>query len=499
MTASGPPLFILEMANNHMGEVEHGLALIRAMREATAGFAEFRFAFKLQYRDLETFIHPSARGRSDLKYVKRFEETRLTCADFQRLVDEMRRCGFIPMCTPFDEPSVDLIEKQGIDIVKVASVSVTDWPLLERIAQTNKPIVASTAGVSLEEIDSVVSFFVHRGKDLTVMHCVAEYPTPDDALQLNQLDVLRARYPDVRIGFSTHERPTETAPVMLAIAKGAVAFEKHVALPTERYTPNAYSANPGEVRAWLDAARRAFAMGGARERREPTTGERDNLFSLRRAVYAKRDIAVGETIDAEDVVLAFPPMPGQLTANERSKYVSHTANVDIPAGSPVLRTQVETRNHRDRVLSAVKAVKELLRQGNIVVPGRAELELSHHYGMERFGETGLTMVTVVNREYCKKLLAMLPGQTHPEQYHRQKEETFVVLHGRMRLWLDDVPRDCEPGDVVTVGRGVRHRFSTESGVVFEEISSTHIKDDSYYVDPAIAANKHRKTYLAYWM
>ena len=109
------------------------------------------------------------------------------------------------------------------------------------------------------------------------------------------------------------------------------------------------------------------------------------------------------------------------------------------------------------------------------------------------------MVTVVNREYCKKLLAMLPGQNHPEQYHEQKEETFVVLHGNMRLWLDDVPRDCTPGDVVTVGRGVRHRFSTDGGVVFEEISSTHFKDDSYYVDPAIAANKHRKTYLAYWM
>jgi hypothetical protein len=162
MNASGRPLFILEMANNHMGDVEHGLALIRAMRDATAGFAEFRFAFKLQYRDLETFIHPSARGRSDLKYVKRFEETRLTREDFQRLVDEMRRCGFIPMCTPFDEPSVDLIERQEIDIIKIASVSVTDWPLLERIAQTNKPIVASTAGASLEEIDSVVSFFVRR-------------------------------------------------------------------------------------------------------------------------------------------------------------------------------------------------------------------------------------------------------------------------------------------------------------------------------------------------
>jgi len=119
--------------------------------------------------------------------------------------------------------------------------------------------------------------------------------------------------------------------------------------------------------------------------------------------------------------------------------------------------------------------------------------------MEHFKEFGLVMITVVNREYCKKLIVMLPGQTHPEQYHKQKEETFVILHGSMTLWLDGEQREANRGDVITVQRGVRHKFYSREGVVFEEISSTHYTNDSIYTDPAITANPRRKTMLTYWL
>jgi N-acetylneuraminate synthase len=169
------------------------------------------------------------------------------------------------------------------------------------------------------------------------------------------------------------------------------------------------------------------------------------------------------------------------------------------SGAPLLRETVHTRNSRAEVLRAVERVNALLTDARVVVPGMTDLEVSHHYGMERFGEFGLTMITVVNRAYCKKILVMLPGQTHPEQYHEQKEETFVLLHGSMTLWLDGVERTVESGDVVTVTRGVRHKFFTRSGVVFEEISSTHIANDSYYTDETIARNRARKTLLTHWL
>ena len=93
--------------------------------------------------------------------------------------------------------------------MKVPSCYMTDWPLLEQIAKYNLPIVASTAGEPLEEIDRVVSFFRHRDKSLTIMHCVGEYPAPDDHLHLGQIALLRQRYPDIPIGYSTHERPRQ--------------------------------------------------------------------------------------------------------------------------------------------------------------------------------------------------------------------------------------------------------------------------------------------------
>ncbi len=492
------PLFIFEMANNHMGDTAHGVAIIKAIHEACRGFP-FDFAFKLQYRDLDTFIHPSFKGRDDVKYVKRFEETRLSREQFETLLAAMRECGFKTVCTPFDEPSVDLIEAQGIEVIKIASCSLTDWPLLERIALADKPIVASTAGATPEDVDNVVSFFSHRGKNLTLMHCVAEYPTPDENLHIARIEALRQRYPEVRIGFSTHESPENTEPVMLALAKGATVFEKHVGLPTERYALNAYSASPAQVRAWLGAALRAQKLCGSEAWPVATKAEADSLLSLQRGVFLTRPVGAGEVVGNSAVCFAFPPVAGQITANQWSKYSHHVAREALMAGAPLLASQVDTHNERERVLTAVTAVRQLLKDGNIVVPGQSDLEISHHYGMENFERFGLVMLTVVNREYCKKLIAMLPGQTHPEQFHRKKEETFVVLHGRLTLWLDGVEREAGRGDVITVQRGVKHKFFSPEGVVFEEISSTHFTDDSIYTDTTIQSNAHRKTLLTHWL
>jgi N-acetylneuraminate synthase len=498
-TLSPKPLFIFEMANNHMGDAAHGVALIHALQGACAGFDEFEFAVKLQYRDLDTFIHPSCRGRNDLKYVKRFEETRLGPAQFATLLDAMRACGFKTACTPFDEKSVDLLEAQGIDFLKIASCSLTDWPLLERVARCDKPIIASTAGATEEDVDNVVSFFLHRAKDLTLMHCVAEYPTPAQCLHIRRIGALIQRYPETRVGFSTHEPPDAAEPVMLALAMGATVFEKHVGLPTEKYALNAYSANPEQVRQWLFAARRALTLLGHETWPTATPAETESLQGLRRGVFLTRDVAAGEMVEMSAVCFAFPPVPGQITANQWSKYTRHVARSPLMAHAPLMTIDVDVQHERAQILAAVTAVRQLLKAGNIVVPGQSELEISHHYGVSRFQEAGLIMITVVNREYCKKLIVMLPGQTHPEQYHDRKEETFVILHGGMTLWLDGAPQTAGRGDVITVRRCVKHKFFSPEGVVFEEISSTHYPDDSHYTDPAIAANPHRKTFLTYWL
>ena len=176
--------------------------------------------------------------------LKRFSETHLSWEQYKALKDAIVDAGFLSMCTPWDEVSVDKIVEHEFDFMKIPSCYMSDWPLLERIAKYNLPIVASTAGEPLEEIDRVVSFFKHRDMPLAIMHCVGEYPAPDDHLHLGQIALLRMRYPEVQVGYSTHERPDNIEAVKIAIAMGAVMFEKHVGLPTEDYALNAYSATP---------------------------------------------------------------------------------------------------------------------------------------------------------------------------------------------------------------------------------------------------------------
>ncbi len=182
-----------------------------------------------------------------------------------------------------------------------------------------------------------------------------------------------------------------------------------------------------------------------------------------------------------------------------SKYTEFYAEADIEAKAPLLGSNTTRREAREKVYNIVKQVRELVFKSGVVVPPKVDVEISHHYGIDRFSEFGLTIFTIVNREYCKKLLILLPKQQHAEQYHRQKEETFHVLYGDIWVNLDGKVRQHKLGEIVTVDRGVKHSFGTETGAVIEEISSTHYVDDSSYTDPAIMQNKHRKTLLTYWL
>ncbi len=107
----------------------------------------------------------------DIKYVKRFSETRLSEEDFKLMKAELDELGFISICTPFDEKSVEKIVEHGFDIIKIASCSFTDWPLLEKIVDTDLPIIASTASYELDEIDKIV-LFLNIGRRILLL-CIA--------------------------------------------------------------------------------------------------------------------------------------------------------------------------------------------------------------------------------------------------------------------------------------------------------------------------------------
>ncbi len=494
---SAKPLFILEMANNHMGDVEFGLKIIRESHKIAKKF-DFNFAFKFQYRDIAgTFIHPDYKNRMDIKYVKRFSETSLSPAEFSTLKKEVEHLGYISICTPFDERSVDLIEKHNYAIIKVGSCSFTDWPLLERIAKTDKPIIASTGGASLEDVNKVVSFLRNRNKMFAIMHCVGEYPTKEEHLELNQITFLKNQYSEVTIGFSTHEEPDNFLPVQLAMAKGARIFERHVSVKSDTYEMNAYSSTPDQVEAWLKAAERALKICGVSEKRaDHSEKELADIRQFQRGVFAEKSFKKGEIVDVKNVFFAFPNQPGQLVANDMSKYKYYYARKSIKKNAAIVNVKVT--DAREKIYDIVKRVDKLLDESGVIVPNSVNLEISHHYGIEKFSKYGLSMITVVNRDYCKKLLIMLPGQFHPTQFHKKKEETFHVLYGKFIVFLNGKKHIYEPGDVITVMPSVKHSFTTVNSGILEEISSTHFVNDSFYLDKRIALNKNRKTFISYW-
>lgn len=488
------PLFIFEMANNHQGDVEHGKRIIREIREVCRKFVQFDYAFKFQYRDLDTFIHPDYKERMDVKNVKRFQETRLSMEQFQELLDEVRKNDFKAICTPFDEPSVDIIAAQNYDYIKIASCSFGDWPLLEKIAEKKMPVIASAAGSSMEQIKNVVDFFKNRGVEIALMHCVAEYPTLSQNLQINQIDYYQKQFPNLRIGFSTHEEPDNTLPIRLAVAKGATIFEKHIGVPTEEVVLNGYSANPTQVCEWIKAAVEAYDMCGiANDRYVPSEKECADLAALKRGVFAYKKIEKGMILEKDDLFLAFPCQEGQLVANDLSKYNRIQITVeDVEENMPIMLSNVCIENMTNDIVGVVRDIAKLLKEGNVVVPAGSSCEISHHYGVEKYRETGVALIDCINREYCKKILVLLPGQYHPMHYHVKKEETFVVLHGDLVITLNGEKKILHKGDVMTVERNSPHNFGSENGCIFEEISTTHYVNDSFYDEEAVFASP-RKT------
>lgn len=494
-------LFIFEMANSHQGSVAHGIDIIRAMGRIARKY-NIRAAVKLQYRELDSFIHPDYKGRTDIKHIPRFESTRLTAEEFGQLVDAIREEGMIAMSTPFDEVSVDLCMDQGLDIIKIASCSSMDWPLMAKAASTHKPLIVSTGGKSLSDIDKIYNFLTHRGVEFAFLHCVAEYPAPEERLQLDFIEKMRKRYPEVMVGWSGHEAPDNNIPAMLAVAKGACIYERHVGLPTQTIKLNAYSMNPEQADAWVAAVLQAQNICSCKktsyhgQTKYISQAEVDSLTSLMRGVFVNHDIAAGETISGDDVFFAMPCADRQLTSGEFQ--TGMVASRDYKAGEAVYETRRTTDVNIMR--SVVHDAKGMLFEAGIALGTEFDVELSHHYGMQHFRQFGAIIISIVNREYCKKLIIVLPGQKHPSHLHKAKEETFQLLYGDLTVTLDGEEIRMKPGDIQTVLRGSSHAFTSEHGAIFEEVSTTHVRNDSYYEDPKIASLDplERKSILRDW-
>lgn len=493
-------LFILDLANNHQGSLEHGLNIIKVYSKICKGF-NLKAAFKFQFRDLPGFVHIDEQKKPSNKHVDRFLSTKLSWDDFQRLRDEVSNQGMLAACTPFDENSVEKIIDLKFDLIKIASCSARDFPLLEAICATGLPTIASTGGLRIREIDELVSFLRHRAAEFALMHCVSIYPTPDEACNLSNIKNFIERYNNLKVGWSTHEPPTDTTQVGIAYSLGARIFERHIGLPTKDIVLNKYSSNPEEFKLWIDAWGKTKLLLGKSNRSNLLEEEFEAIAGLKRGVFAKKSLKSGQIITRKDIYFAFPYRENQLSSGDWKSEIK--LKEGIQKDQPLLISNLEKPNNPKELIikHAIHEVRALLSYAKIPLNHEFQTEYSHHYGIDKFREIGAILITIINREYAKKLIIQLPGQLHPWHFHKRKEETFLVVFGKLNVEIDEKKLTLSPGDQITVPPGVWHRFwSEEEGCIFEEISTTAYKNDSVYRDPIInkLKNEERKTKVDHW-
>ena len=493
-------LFVFDIANNHQGSVDHGINIIKEFGKV-AKEKNVKCIFKFQFRDLATLIHPEFINSTENKHIKRFTSTKLKVEDYQILLDEVKNQGLLSMCTPFDEKSVDRISEMGFDFINVASCCATDWPLLKKISEAFMPTVISTGGLKIKEIDNLVSFFNHKGNDFALMHCVSVYPSEDNELSLNQIDLFKNRYSKIPIGWSTHEHPYNTTAVAIAKSKGASLFERHVGLNTEEISLNLYSSTPEQAGEWIDSYISASKMCGDGLNRTHPENEQHSLEILKRGVYLKDDIEMGEYLTKDKVFFAMPLQENQLDSGTWNEKIEVRKSLKI--NDPILKNSIKIpdNNKGHKILKeAIHEIKALLNEASIVLNSEFDIEFSHHYGKEKFFKVGTFIVNCINRDYCKKILVQLPGQKHPVHYHLKKEETFQVLYGCLETITEGQRRTLHPGQTLLIQPGVWHSFWSDQGCVFEEVSTTHFNNDSIYNDKKINDMKRedRKTTATNW-
>ncbi len=313
--------FVLELANNHLGSLERGIKIIRD-HGSIVRFNNVKAAIKLQFRDVDEFIHPEFKGNKELRYITKTEATKLTRDDFTRMVEEIRNVGCIPMATPFDEASVDLCVEFDMPIIKIASSDMNDWVLIEKIASTRRPVIASTGGASEKDLDDLVLFFENRDIPLSINHCVSLYPSEDSELQLDQIDYLRRRYPNHIVGLSTHEYHDWYSSMLISYGKGARTWERHIDIDYEGVAVSSYCSLPEQCDTWFKAFHKAKEMCGGvgQSRRVISRKEKEYLDALVRGAYARRDLEEGYVFSKEafekDFYLAIPLHKGQLSCRE---------------------------------------------------------------------------------------------------------------------------------------------------------------------------------------
>ena len=327
-----PCLVIAEAGVNHNGSLDVALRLVDAAAEAGADVVKFQ-TFKAERvvsrRAAKADYQKTGDGDSQsmLEMLRRLE---LSDDDFRAIAEHARHRGIIFMSKGHRE-DIDFLVELGVPALKIDSAAVVYYSLLRKAAGTGLPIILSTGGSKLGEVEKALDILAEHGDPpVALLHCTTAYPAPFDQINLRAMLTLKAAF-GLSVGFSDHSEGIEIP--IAAAALGACIIEKHFTLDRSLPGPDhKASLEPQELRRMVEGIRKIEqALGDPRKR--PTELERRNMQLMRRSLVAERDIAAGENLQAD--MVAFKRPGSGLGEDFLDLVIGRVAAKAIAAGDPI--------------------------------------------------------------------------------------------------------------------------------------------------------------------
>lgn len=295
-----PAYIIAEMSANHAGSIERAIEMIHVAKEAGADCVKIQtYTADTITIDCHNKYFNIENGTWEGENLYSLYQKAYTPWEWQeRLRNEAIKAGIDFLSTPFDNSSVDFLEKLGMSFYKIASFELVDIPLLQYVASKNKPIIMSTGMGTLEEIEEAVSAVYSTGnRQLALMKCSSAYPAKSEEMNLSTIPDMKKRF-GIPVGLSDHSMGGFSAAT--AVAMGANIIEKHFCISREIKNPDSsFSMEPDEFRDMVRQVREVEkAMGkvsyGVSEQEESNA-------RFRRSLFVVEDIRAGEMLTPQNI------------------------------------------------------------------------------------------------------------------------------------------------------------------------------------------------------
>lgn len=298
---------IAEAGVNHNGSIELAKQLIDKGAEAGVDAVKFQSfkADKLVTVNAEKADYQKANmGNNKDNQYEMIKKLELDYDKHQELMDYATEKGVVFLSSAFDLESIDLLVELDLSVFKIPSGEITNLPYLRKIARTKKPIILSTGMASMGEIEDAIRILKDNGsKEITVLHCNTEYPTPMNDVNLTAMNTIKEAF-KVNIGYSDHTLGIEIP--IAAVALGAEVIEKHFTLDKTMEGPDhKASLEPKELQEMVRSIRNIeMALGDGIK--TPTVSERKNKPIARKSIVAKSMINIGEAYSEENLDIKRP-------------------------------------------------------------------------------------------------------------------------------------------------------------------------------------------------